>query len=240
MESGALKMAFERKPFLFEEDHLYDDLPFVDRSMGFGHIGHVRAELIWYDFHHMWCPDRKDLATPAFRRELKALVGTLRKGPFISEPALDSFGSTMRPLEVVGDYDIFFKVQSEGYSYFVRCHPMERGHDITIRAYDNALLLPELAGKHELPEACYTALPESGELALLVRNRRRITAYDSDEIQDVRREADMLNEIIGVTRAQEAAMYMGCKHGFDQPCAWPWQYEGLGGHGKQHKEMEAI
>jgi len=219
-------MAFEREPFTFEDEQLYSALPLEDRFMGFGHIGHVRAELIWHDFHHMWCPDMDSLAIPAFRRELKALLGALRRGVFKSEPALSDFGPTVCPLQVLGNFDISFKVQSESYSYYIRCHPMARGHDITIRAYDNALLLPELAGKHKLPDHCFSVLPDNGELVVLQQERPYIQSFASDDPVEVRRQvAGDLNKALGVTKAQERAMLMGCLHGFDQPCAWPWQYE---------------
>jgi len=220
-------MAFERKPFTFEEEQLYAPLPLEDRYMGYGAVGHVRAELQWYDFHHMWCPERKDLATPAFKRELKALLGTLRRGIFKSEPALADFGPTVRPVQILGEHDISFKIQSAGYSYFIRCCPMtQEGYDITIRAYDNALLLPELAGKHELPGHCFSILPDSGELVILQQERPYIQSFESKDSVEVRRQvADDMNGAMGVTKAQEKAMLMGALHGFDQPCAWPWQYE---------------
>ena len=236
-------MSFERKPFTFEDEQLYSSLPLEDRFAGYGYIGHIRAELIWYDFHQMWCPESERLNTPAFRRDLKAMVSALRRGTFKSEPALSDFGPTVRPVQVIGDFDISFKVQSESYSYYIRCHPMARGHDITIRAYDNALLLPELAGKHELPDHCLSVLPDSGELVILQQERPYIQSFDSDSSPETRREVvDELNEVMGVTKAQETAMLMGCLHGFDQPCAEPWQYEGPSEqreHSKQQKHREA-
>jgi len=236
-------MAFERKPFTFEDEHLYSALPLDDRSMGYGHIGHVRAELEWYDFHHMWCPDDSRLNSPAFQRDLRALLSALRRGVFKSEPALSDFAPTVRPVQVIGQHDISFKVKSESYSYYIRCRPMARGHDITIRAYDNALLLPELAGKHKLPDHCFSVLPDSGEFVILQQERPTIQSFDSDDPIEVRRHvADELNEAMGVTKAQEQAMLMGCLHGFDQPCAEPWQYEGPSEqheHSKQQKHREA-
>jgi len=232
-------MAFECKPFTYEDEQLYSPLPFEDRYMGYGAVGHVRAELQWYDFHHMWCPDRKDLVTPAFRRELKALLGELRRGVFKSEPALDEFAPTVRPIQTIGNHDVSFKMQSTGYSYFIRCHPMMQGHDITIRVYDNALLLPELAGKHELPDYCYSILPDSGELVILQQVRPYIQSFVSnDPVAERRQVADDLNEVMGVTKAQEKAMLMGALYGFDQPCAWPWQYEK--DDKPKHKEKGAI
>jgi len=219
-------MAFERKPFTYEDEQLYSALPFEDRYMGYGAVGHVRAELQWYDFNHMWCPERKDLATPAFRRELKALLGTLRQDVFKSEPALSDFAPKVRPVQILGEHDIRFKVQSEGYSYYIRCHPMTQGYDITIRVYDNSFLLPELAGKHELPDHCFSVLPDSGTLVILQQERPYIQSFDSNDSVAVRWQvANDLNEAMGVTKAQAAAMLMGALHGFDQPCAWPWQYD---------------
>jgi len=167
-------------------------------------------------------------------------LGTLRRGVFKSEPALSDFGPTVRPVQIPGNFDISFKVQSECYSYYIRCRPMARGHDIAIRAYDNALLLPELAGKHKLPEKCYTA--HEGELLLLqCCGQPHMLRIDSEG--DLRQLADSLNADLGVTKAQEKAMLGGCLHGFGQPCAWPWQYEKPSEahkHGKQHRNMEVL
>jgi len=215
-------MAFERKPFDFEEEHLYAALSPEDRNMGYGAVGHVRAELQWYDFQHMWCPERKILDTSAFRRELKDLLRALQRGVFKSEPALSEFSPTVRPVQIFGDFDIRFKVESENYSYFVHCRPMERGYDITIRAYDNSFLLPELAGLHKLPEKCYSV--HEGELVLLQRGQHPyMLRIDTDG--DLRDMANGLNADLGVTKAQEAAMRMGCLYGFNESCAWPWQYD---------------
>ena len=237
-------MAFERKPFTFEEEHLYSELPLEEGSMGFGTVGHVSAELIWYDFHHMWCPEDKDLENPAFRRELKLLLGALRRGIFESEPALSDFAPKVRPVQILGEYDIRFKVQSEGYSYYICCRPKTRGHDITIRVYDNSFLLPELAGKHKMPDHCFSVLPDSGTLVILQQERPYIQSFESKDSVTVRQQvANDLNEAMGVTKAQAAAMLMGALHGFNQPCAWPWQYDQNGEPRNYdrpgHKEKEA-
>jgi len=236
-------MTFERKPFIEDEEHLYKALPLEDRSMGFGYVGHVRAELIWHDFYHMWCPDRDGLATPAFRRELKTLLGRLRQGPFGSESGLRNFGPNALPMKFFGDFGIYVKFQSECYSYFIRCRPMERGHDITIRAYDNSFLLPELAGKHELPEKCFSVIPESGELVMLQQERPYVFPFHSDDPPEIRRQvADEMNEAMGVTKAQEKAMLGGSLHGFSDPRAWPWQYDKNGeprNYVKHQKDKEA-
>ena len=235
-------MTFEIHPFEEKEAQLFSQLPLEDRFMGFGAVGHMRVELEWYDFHHMWCPEDKRLAGPAFHRDRKELLRALRSenGIFYGSPALSDFLEHAQPLAHGGKG---FKILTPGYTYCVYCRTTERyGYDITMYAYDNALLLPELAGKHKLPDHCFSVMPDSGELVILQQERPYIQSFDSDSSPEMRREVvDELNEVLGVTKAQEAAMLMGCLHGFDQPCAEPWQYEGPSGqheHDKQknHKE----
>jgi len=219
-------MAFELGPFQPEEEMLFAQLPLEDRFMGYGAVGHMRAELEWYDFNHMWCPEDKRLAGPAFHRERKELLRTLRgeNGVFYSCQALSDF---LEHAQSLANGDKGFNILTPGYSYCVRCRTTERyGYDITMYAYDNALLLPELAGLHELPEKCFSVMPESGELVMLQQERPYIFPFHSDDPPEIRRQvADELNEAMGVTKAQEAAMRMGVEHGFGQPCAWPWQYD---------------
>jgi len=142
---------FEHTPFSPEEEEfLFSSLPLKDECMAYGHIGHVRAELHWHSFYKMWCEDADHLRTPKFWTELNGLLKQLRTTTLQHEPALSDFGRKTQGVESTGQ-DISFKMQSAGYSYYIRCRPMTRGHDITIRAYDNAYLLPALEGKPRMP-----------------------------------------------------------------------------------------
>jgi hypothetical protein len=213
-------MAFEKQPIAPEDAQLFAQLPPEDENMGFGAIGHVRAELNWYDFHHMWVPEAKHLDTPAFRRELKDLLRALRHGALQSEPQLSEFCQTAQRLH---DGAAAMKIRSEGYTYFVRCRSDFPGADITIYAYDNSLLLPHLAGKHALPEKCYAV--EDGQLFFVQQAHPHKLMVDvGGTAQENRALCDELNAALGVTKAQAAAMLMGAEYGFDQPCAWPWNY----------------
>jgi hypothetical protein len=236
-------MAFDMQSFKPEEARLFIQLPLEDRYMGFGAVGHVRAELEWDDYHHMWCPERKSLAAPAFKRELNHLLGALRskKGIFYKCLTLASVWNSIQSLENGGKG---FKIKTADYSYYVQCCLTERyGYDITIYAYDNSFLLPELAGKHKLPDHCYSVLPDSGDLVVLQQERPYIQTFITEDPAEVRQQvADDLNGAMGVTKAQAAAMLMGALHGFGQPCAWPWQYdkngEPRGNDMQKNKERE--
>ena len=239
-------MAFEVQPFGENEARLFSRLPLGDRNMGYGAVGHVRAELDWYSFYRMWCPERKSLDSPAFHRDLNALVRELRGigGALHSCPDLSDF--LREAAQPIGNNDKGFKIQTADYSYYIRCRTAERcDYDITIHAYDNSFLLPELAGKHKLPDHCFSVQPDSGELVILQQERPYIQSFDSNDPVDVRRQvADDLNEAMGVTKAQAAAMLMGALHSFDQPCAWPWQYDQNGDPRNcdrpKHKDKEAL
>ena len=213
------------EPCLFGEGErsLFYRLPLEDRSMGYGEIGHLRGELYRCGFRSFWIADAPHLITPAFRRELKSLRSALGLGLLNgSNMSLDFCGTA----PTVGGQDTGFKICTENYSYYFRCTPTAEGYDITMFAYDNSFLLPELAGLHKLPDHCFSILPDSGELVALQQERPTIQSFHSDDPIEVRRRiADDLNEAMGVTKAQEKAMLGGCLHGFDQPCAWPWQYD---------------
>jgi hypothetical protein len=160
-------MAFELKPFEPEEGGLFRQMPLEleDVRFAFGAVGRVRAELEWHSFNYMWCLENDQLFTQGFRHEMNSLLHELRcrHGVFDSAEALSGVLVHAQSFE---NGDKGFKIQTASYSYYFRCREAERsGYDITIYAYDNARLLPELAGKHELPEKCYTVL--EGRLVLL-------------------------------------------------------------------------
>jgi hypothetical protein len=216
-------MAFELQPFGDNEALLFSRLPYGDRSMGFGAIGHIRAELDWCDFYRMWCPERKDLYSPAFRSELNAMLRELRgfNGVLHGCPAL---GDYLMQSPRIDGRDKGFKIQTENYTYYFRCH-VTGGfyYDISIYAYDNSFLLPELAGQHEIPEQCYAV--DHGRLVLLRRYAEPEHVFTGDTPDANRRMADEWNASMGITTGQAIAMQMGLEHGFKDPRAWPWQYD---------------
>ena len=191
--------------------------------MGYGLVGRLRGEAEYCGFHDMWITEAKDLTTPAFRRELRELRHALRREPFGGGfAAMEAIGKMQNPDR--GNKG--FKIRTENYSYYFRCTPTGMGYDVSGFVYDNSFLRPKLAGKHELPAKCFCVLPDTGELVMLQQERPYILPFESKDSPEIRRQvANELNEAMGVTKAQAAAMYMGCLYGFDDPCAWPWQYD---------------
>jgi len=211
------------EPCLFgtDEHELFYRLPFEDRYMGYGQIGHMRGELYHRGFRSFWVADAPHLSTPAFRREIKSLRSALGLGLLNGSHMSMEHCSTA---PAVGERDTGFKICTDSYSYYFRCTPALDGYDITMYAYDNSLLMPEMAGLHELPEKCYTV--QDGELLLLRQEHPQKSTVDLSVGPATTREiADELNAELGVTKAQEAAMRMGVEHSFHEPCAWPWQYD---------------
>lgn len=82
----------------------------------------------------------------------------------------------------------------------------------------------------KLPEFCYAVTSYDGKL---VRIHRNVSGYYPEENDAGSREenqalADKLNEMLGVTKAQAAAMYNGSLCGWDTPGADPDMYDEAG------------
>lgn len=80
--------------------------------------------------------------------------------------------------------------------------------------------------RSSLPQKCYSVLESTGELILLERGKQGYTlAGVKGENMPPRESADHLNEAMGVTKAQEAAMSAGSMFGWDTPAADPKHYD---------------
>ena len=123
-----------------------------------------------------------------------------------------------------------YSIKTQDFSYFFRCKPQPGDYDIYCFAYDNRWLLPELAGKHELPEICFSTLPSSGELITISRHEEgyKISDVSKPNPEMNRLFADTANKIHGVTKAQEEAMLSGSMFGWNVPAAKPWMYDESG------------
>jgi len=78
-----------------------------------------------------------------------------------------------------------------------------------------------------LPEKCYTVLPYSGRLILLKRGARGFFTCSDQSYSPAqnRKKAKAENRLLGVSKAQEAAMVSGSNYGFDRPEADPNNYD---------------
>ena len=81
-----------------------------------------------------------------------------------------------------------------------------------------------------LPEICYATLPHSGKLVVLKRGVRSFSmfSHQSSSAAKNRKTAKEENELLGINKAQEAAMKYGTRFGFGHPEADPKNYDKRG------------
>lgn len=193
-----------------------------------GAIGCMRADFGrgGNEFYTTWFDNQTHLKTPAFKTEfdnvINSLCGDGEKPPFASRRNLESFCRAAFDTSGGGAM-----IRTQDYSYYFRCKPAVGDYDIYCFAFDNRYLLPELAGKHELPEKCFSVLPSTGERILIWRGQSDYDSFDTGVTDRavIRAEVDKDNARWGVTRAQEEAMLAGSMFGWNTPAAKPWHYD---------------
>ncbi|MDR1571563.1 MAG: hypothetical protein LBS32_03470 [Clostridiales Family XIII bacterium] len=107
----------------------------------------------------------------AFKEQFNSVVDNLRSEIFEDRTAMRLFCSGIYSTSL-GERGTGFKLQNAGYSYYLRCKPGESDYDAYLFVYDDRYLLPELAGKHALPDFCYSAEPSAGGLILIKPGER--------------------------------------------------------------------
>lgn len=76
-----------------------------------------------------------------------------------------------------------------------------------------------------LPPKCFSTLPSSGELIVIDRYQSGYTPGRIPEGKDAKETAEQRNRLLGVSKAQEAAMLAGSLFGWDTPAAKPKNYD---------------
>ena len=79
-----------------------------------------------------------------------------------------------------------------------------------------------------LPPYCFGTLPSTGEVIKITRFETGYTPLKSYPLRDAEHSIDALNEAIGVTKAQAAAMIAGSMFGWNCTAADPLQYSANG------------
>ena len=95
--------------------------------------------------------------------------------------------------------------------------------------------------RQSLPEKCFSALESTGEIISITKGENGYTPtgqYPQDGISP-KEAAAALNDTIGITRAQEAAMVAGSMFGWDTPAADSKNYDAKGVPIKNHRERDA-
>ena len=84
--------------------------------------------------------------------------------------------------------------------------------------------------RSSLPEKCFAALETEDDLVLIKKGEMGYerTGIHSDAGQDKHEAADTLNDTMGITKAQAAAMLSGSMFGWEAPAADPKNYDAHG------------
>ena len=84
--------------------------------------------------------------------------------------------------------------------------------------------------RSDLPDCCYSVNKVTGEVIILKKGEKGFyrTDISTKGREESRELADFQNSKLGVTKAQEAAMYWGSLNGFDTPGADPKQFDADG------------
>ena len=197
-----------------------------------GAVGHL---LIYFGcdgfgYTTTWIENQNHLKTSAFKASLDTLVRDLRKDILEDRDEMrfhckgSVYGSSL------GKHVTGFKFHQDGFTYYLRCNPGGLEYDAYLFAYDDRFLFPELAGKHKLPNCCFTLLPSTGEMIRVTRGESGyypcgVKLLSADKMRLL---VNGENAQIGVTRAQEEAMLAGSLFGWNTPAAKPWRYDSNG------------
>ena len=177
----------------------------------YGFVGYLRADYgqTGREFWTTWFDSQPDLKTKVFHDEFGEIINYLRdasQGP-IEGPDVFKFHCLQNMRFRVTDTDVRFKIVTEGFSYYFRCHPQIADYNLYCMVFDNRFLLPELERVYALPRKCFGIHPETGERVLIRRGLNTMERFDSAETPDeLRLTVDRDNARWGVTPEQEAAM----------------------------------
>jgi hypothetical protein len=226
-------MEYTISPFEANEARMFFRLDGVDAERS-GAVGYLRTDFgrSGNEFHSTWFDTQTRLKTPAFRAEFDAVINALRETAFASRTEMTRYcrEQGVQPLTSEGvniPHAVGFKVQTEGFTHYFRLLPGMGDYDIRCFSYDNRYLLPELAGKHELPYDCLSIMPSSGAIIYIIDGEMGYRPFDKFGYDPAtnRQEVDKWNSERGITRAQEEAMLGGSMFGWNTPAAKPWSYE---------------
>lgn len=101
-----------------------------------GCIGHMRADLVsGEDFFSSWDDHRSDLKTPEFKRELDAVINTLRNDILSSRSNLSKFCHTHPEAGFGNNREWGLRVNTVDYSYLMRLNPNKGEYSLYCYCY---------------------------------------------------------------------------------------------------------
>lgn len=203
-----------------------------------GAIGHLRGDFgsDGVNFYTSWFDECEKLKTTGFKTEFDDIINALRSdeyGMLKNRSAMSKYCREEPGGAFQGNCktEYGFRADSEKYSYIIRCNPGKGDYEFYVWAYERSSLDCQLKteGNPALPPHCYGVL-HTGEL-IIIKNGEK--GYFPTDVPVTDREsmkafADEMNEKLGVTKAQAAAMLSGSMFGWDVPAANPNSYDDNG------------
>lgn len=194
----------------------------------YSQIGYFRADFgkNGTEFWSSWFDGDKRLKTKSFQSEFDDIINQLRttwpNPPFANRKALAAYVDSSPGLTLGGRGE-GYKLQTQDFTYYIRCLPTCGDYEIYIFAYDSSYLQAELSGQHDLPIGCYSILPSSGELISIRKDERGYHSVE-DSTPDREKNRQIANEIntnLRITRKQEEALLAACLFGLKTSAAKP-------------------
>ena len=121
-----------------------------------GCIGHFRCDFgnKGKEYWHTWFDHVSELKTPAFQEDFQSVINELRRcGPFEDLDKMAKFCYAHDDARFISQYysDAYgFKLETEAYSYYIRCYPRQGDYNAYIYCYDKKQLQVAM-GENEQP-----------------------------------------------------------------------------------------
>lgn len=312
-------MSLNYKP-LSPEERIYTYRQSHQIIMQTGAIGYLRGDFgkTGAEFYGQFFDENERLKSDAFRSDIGKVAEIMRQpgGPLRDRYAMATFCGLHESAGFEGNIgrEYGFRVDTQEYTYMLRCNPSPNDYNFYLRCYERFLLESHMAKAKEgirfitpfyqevfripdgdmirirdrdgisrdricryidpyhlqvggsslyhicelaemnahmgatviplrssLPDKCYAALETEDNIILIEKGE---SGYVRTEIrpeagQTKQEAADSINETLGVTKAQAAAMVAGSMFGWEVPAADPKNYDGKGAPIRPEKDFGA-
>lgn len=198
-----------------------------------GLVGYIHGDFGFAgkEFWHTWYPSsypssNESKNTPEFEEQLKICLDSLREyGPLKNFEAMKNFCGAHEEARISKAWQrsYAFRSYTQDYTFITRCSPIQDDAQFYIWCYDTKNLLRTRQKERQLPNICYAREKTEG-LLVLIRYHGSLdiinTLFPVDEEQVAK-----LNSLLGVSKAQSAAMLSGYFAGWDLPTADARNYD---------------
>lgn len=198
-----------------------------------GCIGHLRGDFgsdgkeffsTWFDHE---CSELND---QRFKSVFDTLINQLRReGQVLSgRREMERYCLPHQDCKLLNPYvdkSWGFRIYSPHYAFYLRCMPVKGDYNFYIYCYDKNMLLDKLSKARGLPRYCYSRNSVNGEDVILTFPEKGYRPYRKGTLD---KPASVLNQELGVTYQQVAAMQIGSMFSWNVPGADPKNYDESG------------